>query len=228
MESNAVNKDRTGTFFIYFNKMMLQYHFGEIENAWENSKKAKELLDAVLAKLEVAYFHFYEGLIVSELVRQNLSPSVKSMRSILRKNIQKMKSWAKAAPENFLHKQFLLQAELHAMNSQYDPAVRSYEKSAQAAQEQRYISEEALTYERSAVCYEAMGNQQLRDFYLNKAVQCYLEWGGTAKANELERRYPQSIFTQSGGASTGSLSGTGTTARDRHEQVAPTDDGHID
>ena len=59
-----------------------------------------------------------------------------------------------------------------------------------------YLQEEALGYELAAKHYLARGREKFAQLYMKEAHYCYERWGATAKAKDLETRYPQ-FFPQS-------------------------------
>ncbi len=193
---NKENNDRTGTFFIYFHKMLLYYLFGKYEKAWEMALEARALLDAVLAKAEVAYFHFYEGLTAGALLNADSPISKSELSKRLRKNIRQFKSWAKAAPMNFKHKSALLQGLYFKHKNQRENAKDAFETAIQGAVENRYLNDEAMTYQCVADYYASIGNTQLQDFYLNKAFQTYQDWGAFAVMEDLLNKHPDVIYTE--------------------------------
>jgi predicted ATPase len=62
MAQNLERNDKTGTFFIHFNKLILCYYFREYEKAAMHAAASRKLLEAVLAKFEIPNHHFYEAL----------------------------------------------------------------------------------------------------------------------------------------------------------------------
>jgi signal transduction histidine kinase len=53
------------------------------------------------------------------------------------------------------------------------------------------VHNEGIAYETAARFYGARGLDLIADAYLRQARLCYLRWGATGKARELERRHPQ-------------------------------------
>ena len=64
-----------------------------------------------------------------------------------------MKKWAAHAPENFLHKWHLVEAELAREKQNDTYAIRNYRKAVRLAQKNQYLQEEALSNELAAKYY---------------------------------------------------------------------------
>jgi len=182
-------KNRTISFLIFFHRSILGNYFGDANFALENSLKSEKLLDAVLAKIEVALQSFHFGL-AAAYANPTKFPKVKKYLS---KSIKKMKHWAKNAPENFQHKLYLLQAEQARISNRFNQARDFYDLSINAANEQNYIQEAALAAELAGKCYYQRGNNTLAQFYLRNAYQSYRDWGALAKLSQLANAYPNEL-----------------------------------
>jgi predicted ATPase/class 3 adenylate cyclase len=178
-------KNRTISFLIFFHRSVLGNYFGNPEFAYENAQKAEKLLDAVLAKVEVAIHAFQFGLAAANVAPEKYPKAA----LILSKCIKKMSHWATYAPENFEHKLLLLEA-LRARNKKQHHQARSFfDRSINIAKENGYIQEEALANEFAANYHKATNNQVLGTFYLRNAFQNYRSWGADAKLKQLSNQF---------------------------------------
>ncbi len=195
MKVNLENNDQTGTFFIHFNKVILGYHFGDHEMAYEHGVKARKLLEAVLAKFEIPNLLFYEALNHIRLWED--SGGTKGSLSRARKNRNKLKKWAKSAPENFEHRYLLINAELMRIKGRKGEARLVYDRAIAGATKTEYLNDEALALELAGLFYVGEESQDLAEYYLRASHNRYLEWGAEAKMRELEKKYPSFITTVS-------------------------------
>lgn len=182
-------KNRTIAFLIFFHRSILGNYFGDADYAFENSLKSEKLLDNVLGKIEVALQSFHFGLAAAYASNYKSSKT----KSILAKSIKKMKHWAKNAPENFLNKQYLLQAEQERIAKRFNKARDYYDLSMNTANNYGYIQEEALASELAGKFHNERDNKALATFYLRKAYQGYRDWGATAKIVKLAKHYPNEL-----------------------------------
>lgn len=186
IEEGIEQKNKTISFQIFFHRSILGNYFGDADFAFENALKAEELLDAVLAKIEVAIHAFHFGLAAA-----NASPNkYPQASSILNKSIKKMRHWAKNAPENFEHKLYLLLAEQSRNKNQHHQARDFYDLSINKANENGYLQEEALANETVGKYHSKRGNFTQASFYLRNAYQNYRDWGAGAKLAQLSIQHP--------------------------------------
>lgn len=187
--------DRTGLFFVYLNKIILCYLFGEITQALENAALAELYLDGVMAQVCTPTFNFYDSL-----TRLMVYPSltISEQQHFLLKvnnNQEKLQKLALSAPMNFQHKYELVEAEKAKVLGHILDAEDLYEQAIKGANEHGYIQEEALAYELAAKFYLGRGREKIAQTYMKEAHYCYMRWGATAKVQDLEEKYPY-LLTQ--------------------------------
>jgi hypothetical protein len=189
-------KDGTSLHYFYLNKLILCYLFGEYEQAAKTATLAEQYLGAATAIISVPLFHFYDSLIFLSLLTDASNSEKEAWLNRVNANQEKMQKWAHHAPMNFLHKFQLVEAEKARALGQLFEAEEFYEQAIQGAKENEYLQEEALGYELAAKHYLARGREKFAQLYMKEAHYCYERWGATAKAKDLETRYPQ-FFPQS-------------------------------
>lgn len=187
---NKERNDQTGTFFIHFLSSMLHYYFGDPKTSLRESGLALSLLDAVLSKFEIPNLYFYRGLAAAQLAREG---DGRKLRKIASNAAKKLKKWSKTAPENFLHKYHLIQAELNRSQSFNSKVVDHYEKAVAGASRQGFVHEEALARELTARYFLSIEGEELGIHFLKSAYLTYNEWGAEAKVQQLSRIYPEHI-----------------------------------
>ena len=192
MRQNQERNDKTGTFFIHFNKLILGYYFHDYAQAATQAAEARKLLEAVLAKFEIPNHHFYEALNLLALYPTAGSQQGKYLRRV-KGNMGKLKTWAKTAPENYQHKYELLQAECLRLEGNQNQARLVYDKAIAGASVNQYLHEEALAYELTGRFYMALKSEDLAEFYLKASYNAYREWGAEAKLRHMEQVYPRYV-----------------------------------
>ena len=203
--------DQTGTFFIHFNKLILSYYFHDYERATHHAAESRSLLQAVLAKFEIPNHHFYEALsLLGVYAGADRREKARIMRRV-RGNLRKLQKWANDAPENYLHKFHLVEAERLRVLGKDDLARMEYDRAIEGASRQRYMHEEALAYELAGRFYIQRNSEGLADYHIKAAYNAYREWGAEAKLRHLEECYPENISRSRGNSDslgiTRSLSG---------------------
>ena len=189
-------KDHTATFLVYFQKMMLNYLFGKIDDAEHARQKASEKLSAILAKTENATFRLYDSLILLAQYPKASSERKEKIRLHVEQNQELMDSWAKAAPMNFRHKHALVEAEYSRALGKTEQAHELYERAAQLANLHDYLNEEALAYELTGKFCLEKGLPIFGHRYLHKAYKVYRQWEAHAKAKQLLQAFPKILSSE--------------------------------
>lgn len=219
LAQNVERSDKTGTFFIHFNKMLLCYYFHRYDEAWIHAQEARKLLDAVLAKFEIPNLHFYAALTALALAERSHGRKRLALIARARMDTAKLKRWARFAPVNYRHKYDLCAAELARIRGRENAARVAYDRAAAGASENDYLHEQALAYELAGRFYADTGRMVLAEFHLKAAYNTYREWGAGAKLRDLGETYPKYL---TGGEPTANASGVGTTS------TALIDGSHLD
>ncbi len=127
---------------------------------------------------------------------ESAEPDVKNrIMEVLSTKLAKLKIWSENSPANFLHKYYLLSAELAAVKG--DPLeviINLYTKAIDSIGKGDYIHMKALSNERLGVFWlEKMDNKTIGSSFIQKAYQLYDQWGATAKVKILEEKYSDFI-----------------------------------
>ncbi|MBW4428932.1 MAG: AAA family ATPase [Nostoc desertorum CM1-VF14] len=198
-------------FIVYFNKFFLCYLFYKYAQAVENSALAERYLLQVAASAFVPLYYLYDALARLAIYSESNAQVQKAILEKIAISQEKMKQWADYAPINYLHKYHLVEAEKARALGQLSEAEEFYEQAIQGARENEYIQEEALAYELAAKHYLARGLEKFAQLYMKEARYCYERWGATAKARDLETRYPQ-LFLQGVDVASATRKTSGTTS----------------
>ncbi|MGB6014150.1 MAG: AAA family ATPase, partial [Nodosilinea sp.] len=205
----TAGNDRTGLHYLYLNKLILSYLFGQYEQALDNAAQAEQYLDGVKAFLVVPVFYFYDSLAQLAQVSSGDVPEsgsgdaagesrLSAALSKVEQNQTHLRRWADHAPMNFQHKYDLVEAERARVLGQPWQAMEHYDRAIAAARAQGYSQEEALANERAAEFYLGAGRDKVAQVYLAEAYYSYLRWGAIAKAQQLEAEYPQLLAPAAG------------------------------
>jgi len=186
--------NRNAICHLFHNKLILSYLFQAYPQAMENAAITEEHLDAVTALIEVPLFHFYDSL--SRLaVFSDAQPSER--KRLLKKvaaNQKKLQERARHSPQSYLHKHRLVEAERARVLGHDKDAREYYDQAIALAQENEYLSEQALAFELAARFCLDRGQAHLARYYLREAYYAYQQWGAMAKIKDMEDRYPELLI----------------------------------
>jgi histidine kinase len=190
---NAERNDKTGMFFLHFNKLILSYILGKYENGLKHASESRKLLEAVMAKFEIPNHHFYEAMTMLAVFEEADSKGKRKFRKRIKVNAKKLKIWAKDAPENFQHKFDILTAELLRIKGDFEKAAVLHDKAIQGASRQNFIHEEGIARELAGRFYMVQNADSLAEFYLKSSYNAFREWGAKAKLKEMELKYSKYV-----------------------------------
>ncbi len=168
------------------------YLHGFIREAGQALERAREKLLAVSPQglLPSAEFQFISALVTAagqapdEASGENHETSLAEIRD-------QFADWAQNCPENFLHKQLLLDAELAALQGRHFEAAELYDRAAHEAGQHDFLQHQALAWERAARFWLSHDKEEFADIYLKKARYYYALWGACVKVELLEEEFPQ-------------------------------------
>lgn len=173
----------------------LAFLFGDLGLAGDLLEKNR-----LLGYEPLGFFHLVkmcckEALICTAIARASAkkkrSENVKRAKAMLKQ----MKAWAKDCPENFLHKQHLIEAELNSLtitaitSTKRKNGIRAkYDRAIAGALEARFLEEAAVANELAG---DLMDRQQQHDSalaYWSEAKSLFNRWGASEKSRQLSLR----------------------------------------
>ena len=188
--------DQGSLFNAYLIKIILNYLFLDIQQAFADAIQIEEYLNSASGPF-IPIRHFYDSLIWLALFIDASETEQKCILEKITANQEKMEKWAKHAPMNYLHKFYLVEAELARVLGNDKDAREYYDKAITLAHENEYLNEEALAYELAGRFYLARNQSHVARHYLQDAHYAYQRWGAVAKVKDLEARYPQFLANTS-------------------------------
>ncbi|MEG4801629.1 AAA family ATPase [Microcoleus sp. ARI1-B5] len=178
-------------FALYVAKANIFYLFKEYGNALDCALLAGEHIQAAIGQITIAVYNFYHSLILLAVYPQAEPSQQQQYMRAIEENQAKLREWSDCAPQNFLHKYLLIQAEQARVFGNVLEAMECYDQAIQGAKDTGYLQEEALANELAAEFYLDWGKEKIAAGYLQEAYYCYSHWGAKAKTDDLEKRYPQ-------------------------------------
>ncbi|MGI8500211.1 MAG: PAS domain-containing protein [Hassallia sp.] len=210
--------DRTHLYYLYLDKLILNYLFEDVLLAVEYASQAELYLDGVGGTFSTSVFYFYDSLAQMQLYPSISFSEREHLLLKVNSNQEKRQRWAYSASMNVQHKYDLVEAEKARVLGRFFEAEELYEQAIQGARNNEYLQEEALAYELAAKHYLARGREKIAQTYMKESHYCYERWGATAKVKNLETRYPQLFSHSSDVAHTLIRTTSGTTSN--HSPIA--------
>ncbi|WP_445240617.1 AAA family ATPase [Microcoleus vaginatus] len=192
--------DRTGLMHVYSHKVILCYLFEEFQQAVENADRFEEYSANAGSFFILPVVYLYDMLARLALYPNSSETEREEILTKVAGKQEKMETWAKQAPMNYLHKFYLVEAERDRVLGNDKDAREYYDKAIILARENEYLNEEALAYELAGRFYLGRNQNHVARHYLQDAHYAYQRWGAIAKVKDLEGRYPQFLAIQSLGS----------------------------
>jgi predicted ATPase/class 3 adenylate cyclase len=191
-EKHVTANDKTALFKFHLQKMILNYLFGNVEEAYSHGLQGEDYIDAVTGMYVTLAYNFYLGLTIAALTKEqfNETKSAGKLRSIIRK----FKNWAHHSPVNNRHKLELLRAEYHRAKGNVEGATKYYKHAVESARANSFINELALANELTGKFYKEQGDEEVAQFYLANAYSNYKKWGAQAKCREVLYTHQLDLF----------------------------------
>ncbi|MEM6797063.1 MAG: ATP-binding protein, partial [Acidobacteriota bacterium] len=197
-----------GLFWMSVNRGVLQYLRGEKERALESIEAAEAKNEAAPGIWLVAEQVFWHALILASSLDE--SPATEALEAIEQRR-DRLEGWAHHGPENFLHKQLLIEAELERLAGRPLEALEVYERAAEAALEGGFLHLAAIANERAGQMLLASGRlQRATDGYLTEAAYLFRRWGAQRKVEQMVRLHGDSLRAESANQEPLSLEATST------------------
>ncbi|MEG4209581.1 AAA family ATPase [Microcoleus sp. S13_B4] len=197
MPVHQAGGDRTALMHAYSHKVILCYLFEEFQQAVENADRFEEYSANAASFFILPVVYLYDMLARLALYPNSSETEKEEILAKVAAKQEKMETWAKQAPMNYLHKFYLVEAERDRVLGNDKDAREYYDKAIILARENEYLNEEALAYELAARFYLARNQNHVARHYLQDAHYAYQRWGAVAKVKDLEARYPQFLALQS-------------------------------
>ncbi len=166
-------------------KLQVLYLFGDYEHAREVAKEAERLAWASLAQYRVPEQVYYHALTVAQLHARVPEAERPAILKQLRRNLRRLRRWAKDCPVNYQHKALTVQAECYRLRGKDLAARRVYEAAIEAARTNRHPHNLAIALELAGRHYAQVGLTTPARGYLQEAHYAYSRWGAFAKAAQL-------------------------------------------
>jgi predicted ATPase/class 3 adenylate cyclase len=175
--------------FYFVDRLQALYLWGEYDAAIEAARASAAYLKSSPGLQHAAEHHFYHALTVAALAGAGARHRVAAPRA-LRRSRARFARWARRCPENFLHRQLLLEAEIARLAGRSDRAAKLYDQAIEAAGRHGFLQNEALAAELAGRFHLAAGRHRAARHHLREAALRYRRWGATALADALVDRYP--------------------------------------
>jgi predicted ATPase/signal transduction histidine kinase len=188
---SELTEDRMATMVCWYWILKLEARFmsGDYLAALAAADKAKAMIAASYAHIQLLDYHYYSALLITALHPTVTAERQSILREDLSVHLEQLKEWAGSGPETFSDKYTLVSAEAARIDGRALDAMQLYEEAIQAARDSGFIQNEAVANELAARFYSARGFNTIAHAYLRNARYCYLRWGALGKVRQIDQEY---------------------------------------
>jgi predicted ATPase len=173
------NKFMAGNFYVF--RTMWCFFVGDYEKSLRMAKKAYNLLTVCEHALP-----FYEGLAALAMAWTSKFRLRRRLFGLGKKSAICIKRWADRCPHNFRNKQFLLDAEIAALQGKTLRALSLFEQSIAIAKHEAVVHEQAIAYERLGHYQYHLGNFSDAKISFWNSRFAYETWGAARLVDRLD------------------------------------------
>ena len=170
--------------WVRFTSMQAAYLLGDYDLAGTYEEAAHEICRNASGAMDGGLTLFYECMVLLAQARRGK----RRYRNLAhaRCQLKALKLWALHAPDNFLSKQYLVQAEVAFIRRDRQKAISNYRTAILHCREAGFILEEALANERLGISYLEWNDVISAISFLEEARRVYEHWGGVAKVQHFD------------------------------------------
>ena len=174
----------------WIQKLKARFLSGDYAEALAAADKAKALLSASAAQIQLLDYFYYAALTVAACYENATAEKQQEWRELLTAHREQLREWADSYAPTFADKHALVSAEIARLEGRDGDAMGLYEQAIRSARDHGFVQNEGLGYEVAARFYAARAVEKIAHVYLRDARYCYLQWGALGKVKQLDERYP--------------------------------------
>ncbi|MBO9649384.1 MAG: AAA family ATPase [Variovorax sp.] len=190
LEGMLQRRFMTGVANYHIYKAEIFWFYGEHLQALAHVREQDRLIASAMSLPQLARFYIVAFLTLAACLPGMTSDEQAATRARMRADLRRMTRWASHCAANFLHLQWLMQAELARLDGRVEAALEAYETAMAAAHESGFRRDEAMANELAGRHLLAAGRRKAAEGYLRAARNLYEGWGARRKVAHMEEEFP--------------------------------------
>jgi histidine kinase len=174
--------------FYHILKAETYYLYGNSALALQHLKQAEPFMPAIAGMIITSSYNFYHSLVLADLYGKQVMADEEIIAQITQNQLQ-MKKWADNCTQNFLHKYYLVEAQLAKIQGNIWESISLHKKSIDEARENKFIQNEAIAQELLAKLWKTQKQDEYAALHIERAYNAYNVWGAFHKTNLLKKEY---------------------------------------
>jgi predicted ATPase len=177
--------------FYFAFKLKALFIMGLYDEAFELTDESEQRIGATWGQFVFAEHSFFHFLAVARKLPDAERREKHRLQRGLNKKLKLMKKWAGFCPENFAHKQLLMEAELARLRNENSEAQRLYEEAVTSANEAGFPLNAAVGSELAGRFHLELGQECDAAKWLRTAHEGYSKWGAHAKVRAMDEEFKE-------------------------------------
>jgi Nif-specific regulatory protein len=177
--------------FYFTAKLAVLYTFEDYRAAHETAQRGVAVIGEFTGTIWDALTTFYQALVLCALHSGAGPREREAYETRLEALNARLQLWAENCPNNFGPHHLIVSAEIARWRGKDIEALGFYQAAVQVATSFERIRERALANELCAKFWLDKGQKKVAAVFMTEARDDYALWGAAAKAEDLERRYPE-------------------------------------
>ncbi|MGE3919593.1 MAG: AAA family ATPase [Gammaproteobacteria bacterium] len=226
-ENECINRLEEDKFYsaftaFYIRKVVVCYTYDAYEEAYVWYLKAKKTIMTLGGVPYLSECSFY--ILLTLAANYSTLKGIKKFQAWwnIKRELMKMRKWAKGCPSFFLCKLLIMEAENARLFKPKANVGALYDKAIDVAKKDSFLNIEALGNELAAKYYLNQGQKSVAQLYMSRARYAYISWGATAKVQFLDEKYGDIILIEAQKRTATIQTTTGTRTDSRVSTVSQT------
>jgi predicted ATPase/GAF domain-containing protein/anti-anti-sigma regulatory factor len=177
----------------YAHKQQLYYLYGDYRAALSLLEPIEKLITGWACHFFTADVTYYGCLILAAAYEAASPAERERYMAMIAARQAEVERWAELCPDNYAHKHLLIQAEVARISGRDMDALVLYDKSIDAARKYEFHRDASMASEMCAKFYLSKERIRTARAYMSDAYQGYMQWGATAKMDDIMARYPHLV-----------------------------------
>lgn len=169
-------------------RLQLFFWRGQFQELLDEVEVTEQLIQPLSPFIPVDEHHFIKVIATLQTLHHEDEVDTKQAISRIQPSLKHIEWLSTIQPENYLHKQLLVQAELLRLQNDYQ-ASEMYYQAAEKARDSGFIQMFALAHELHARYWHDSGREDYARMHIARAVQAYFRWGCHARLEQIEQRW---------------------------------------
>lgn len=182
-----------GLYYLQLFRTRLADLFGQHDSAVSAAEKAVPYLQAVHGSSTLPFLDLHESLSAAALARSAKGSEKKQYTAQFESLAERISRYSALSPVNFKHHELTLRAVRSAGSADHGTAIAMFDQAIESAAKHGLLMDEAYANELAASYYIDLGQRKFALLYVKEAVRLYRKLNVTAKVEDLENHFPETV-----------------------------------